>query len=189
MKKQQIPSNATLVHSWPVFKIYQWQQEMFDGSYQTFEKAARNDVVKAILIEWEHIIMLDEHQPWKHKINFSWWCVEDGETVETAIRREVQEETGYSIWDLSFFFSTSLGRRMDGNVHYYIWRSLKKTANPKLDSWEKIKIIRKTFDEFIKFICSDESDADMIYILKKYIIPHQHTQLKDLLFHKGQKWS
>jgi hypothetical protein len=63
MKMKTIPSNANLVHHGPIFKIYQREQEMFDGSYKTFEIAQRNDVVKVLLIENNEIIMIYDEQP------------------------------------------------------------------------------------------------------------------------------
>jgi hypothetical protein len=43
--------------------VWQWQQEMFDGSFQTFEIAKRFDGVQAVWIDGDRIILPKELQP------------------------------------------------------------------------------------------------------------------------------
>ena len=40
----KIPKNATKVFSGKTFDVYQWEQEMFDGSKKIFEKLKRNKI-------------------------------------------------------------------------------------------------------------------------------------------------
>jgi ADP-ribose pyrophosphatase len=42
---QPIPENAKKVFDGIIFDIYQWEQEQFDGTIKTFEKAKRPDTV------------------------------------------------------------------------------------------------------------------------------------------------
>src|ERR1700761_2937477 len=71
MKKRPIPKGVKLhsEHSNKVFEgvrfdIYQWQQEMFDGSVATFEVAKRNDTIVVIpILDDERILAVRERQP------------------------------------------------------------------------------------------------------------------------------
>ena len=47
---QPIPENAKKVFTGQVFDVYQWEQEMFDGSKATFECKSLNDAVNFILM-------------------------------------------------------------------------------------------------------------------------------------------
>lgn len=71
MMSQQIPSHAKIMYTGPAFTMYQRQQEMFDGSYQTFELAQMKDVVKVILIQDDKIIMIHDEQPGYSKLTFA----------------------------------------------------------------------------------------------------------------------
>lgn len=182
MKKQQIPIHATLVHDGPSLRIYQRQQEMFDGSYKTFELAERNDVVKVVLIDNEDIIMLHEEQPWLTKTGFAGWFVENWEDHFIAAQREVLEETGYNIDDMELWFSSEYWNRVRWARYYYIARSPKYIQQPNLENGEKITIIKKTFDEFLDYIASDECfDELSSYIFKKYIINNNIEWLRKYL--------
>ena len=46
--KQPIPDHAKLVFKGTVYSVYQWDQEMYDGSTKVFEKVARADSATVI---------------------------------------------------------------------------------------------------------------------------------------------
>lgn len=44
----KIPEDAKLVFKGVIFDVYQWEQEMFDGTYETFEAIKRVGTVQII---------------------------------------------------------------------------------------------------------------------------------------------
>ena len=48
--KKIIPDEAEKVFNGVLFDVYQWQQEMYDGSYATFERLRRADTAAVICI-------------------------------------------------------------------------------------------------------------------------------------------
>lgn len=49
-----------------IFDVYQWEQEMFDGTTQTFEKLKRPDTIMVIPVtEDGKIILTEQEQPGK----------------------------------------------------------------------------------------------------------------------------
>ena len=58
-----IPSNAERVFEGKIFDVYQWRQEMFDGSFATYENLRRPDTVLVIAIDDGKIIINDSNQP------------------------------------------------------------------------------------------------------------------------------
>jgi hydrolase, NUDIX family len=64
LKTMKIPKNATKVFSGKTFDVYQWEQEMFDGSKKIFEKLKRNDSLDIIAINKNNeIYILEEEHP------------------------------------------------------------------------------------------------------------------------------
>lgn len=79
-KEEALPKNAGLVFSGEILKVYQWEQELYDGSKAIFEKAERPASVEVIAPVDSKIILLDQEQP--HKAPFAslpGGRVEDGE--------------------------------------------------------------------------------------------------------------
>lgn len=90
----KIPSHAKKVFSGVLFDVYQWEQEMFDGTHQTFEMVRGYDVAKAILIHDGKIWLTHEHQPNHSKIDMPGGMLHRDEDPSMGIQREVSEETG-----------------------------------------------------------------------------------------------
>ena len=186
MWKQKIPSHASIVHSWPTFDIYQREQELFDGTYKTFELARMQDAVKVILIDKEQhkILMVQDEQPWVTRITYAWGLVEAGEDLLQTAAREVQEETGYIYDTIQHIVSLPYTHRVSGSTYYYITSGLSQTSQTNPDRWsEKITVLEYTFDEFIDFICSPDNHSYFsYYLLTHYIVPHKKEELQKLLF-------
>ena len=64
-----IPEHAKPVFTGNQFTIYQWEEDLFNGTKATFEAAKRPDSVKAIAVTKAHTILINqEEQPWKGKM-------------------------------------------------------------------------------------------------------------------------
>ena len=61
---EKIPPHATCVFQGILFDVYQWQQEMFDGSFRTFEKIRRRTIgAQVIATRGDRIFYSQEQQP------------------------------------------------------------------------------------------------------------------------------
>ena len=94
-----IPDNASCVFRGVLFDVYQWQQEMFDGSHGTFEMLRRPDTIAVVAIDDDgKIIACHEEQPGgvlrQNHIIAGRVNAEDA-TVLAAAKRETEEEVGY----------------------------------------------------------------------------------------------
>ena len=63
MKK--IPDHAKRVFQGVIFDVYQWQQELFDGSIETFEALRRPNTLMVIPTMGDTILLAEEVQPGK----------------------------------------------------------------------------------------------------------------------------
>lgn len=90
-----LPNHANRVFEGVVFDIYQWQQEMLDGTFQTFECATRNNVVQIIMVDHGKILLARQTQPTRGEYIslFGGTMNDDEQDPYTAALRELHEET------------------------------------------------------------------------------------------------
>lgn len=151
ISKQPIPSHAKKVFRGVVFDVYQWEQELFDGTKATFEKLKRSDTVVVFpVLDDGKIILTEQEQPGKEPfIGGAGGRVEEGEDILEAAKRELLEESGYEASEFILWDAQHPTSKIDWVVFYFIAKGLRKVANMNLDAGEKITLRPVTLDEFI----------------------------------------
>ncbi|MDP2705605.1 MAG: NUDIX hydrolase [bacterium] len=149
--RQRIPADAKKVFSGILFDVYQWEQEMFDGTKAVFEILKRPDTVVVFpILPDGQILLIDEEQPGKTAlIGAPGGRIEEGEDVLTAAKRELLEETGYEAEEFVLWEAQQPVAKIDWAVYFLAAKGLKKIAEPHLDAGEKIKLKLVSFEEFI----------------------------------------
>jgi len=172
--RQPIPPHAKRVFEGVIFDIYQWEQELYDGSKVIFEKAARDDTVVVIpTLEDKKFLFLTDEQPSRDPIlTFPAGRMDKaGEDPLTSIKRELLEETGYASDDWILWRSFQPASKIDWAVYIFVARKCKKVAEPNPGPGERITLQLKTFDEIIeiandpRFVSDDTRSA---FIEAKY---------------------
>lgn len=140
-----------MVFKGKLFDVYQWEQELFDGTRATFEKIKRPDTVVVFPVMDDGTILLTEQeQPGKDPfVGAAGGRVEPGEDVVSAARRELLEETGYEAAELVLWDARHPTSKIDWVVYTFIAKGLKKVADMHLDAGEKISLRPVGFDEFV----------------------------------------
>ncbi|MFZ1249281.1 MAG: NUDIX domain-containing protein [Candidatus Saccharimonadales bacterium] len=92
-----IPPHAERVFKGQIFDVYQWPQELYDGTHATFEMLRRPDTTTVMCLVGDQMIVLDEEQPNAGaRQSFPGGRIEPtDESVISSAQREVLEETGY----------------------------------------------------------------------------------------------
>lgn len=184
--KQPIPENAKRVFKGVIFDVYQWEQEMYDGTKATFERLKRPDtvVVFGVLPDGK-ILLTEQEQPGRGPfIGATGGRVDEGEDILEAAKRELLEESGYTaeefiLWDAQY----PVGK-IDWVVFTFVAKGLKKVADMDLDAGEKIKLLPLTLDEFINIPANKNiffAEQEIIFkLLEAKLDPIKKKELEEL---------
>lgn len=181
-----IPANAKRVFKGIIFDVWQWEQEMFDGSKAIFEKITRPPTIEVIATVGNKILIEEQDQPdRKNNINLVSGRPEPGEQPLDAAKRELLEETGYVSDDWTLFMKHGGKGKVVHEVFYFIARNCKKVQEAVLDAGEKIETKLINFDDLIKL--ADEprfwiAPEFIIYLLRLQMDPEKKVEFRKLLF-------
>lgn len=144
-------NTAKKVFQGKIFSVWQWEQKLFDGTTQTFERASRADAVRVIGVLPDKKILLawDEQPDREGVLNMAGGQMDEGEQPEEAAKREFFEETGYEVETLHPIAVKKRPGRHIFSIHYFVGRDLKKINEPQQSAGEKIELRTYTFEEFI----------------------------------------
>ncbi len=182
--EQPIPNHAKKVFSGMMFDVYQWEQELFDGTKATFEKIKRPDTVVVFPVTDDgKIILTEQEQPGKESfIGTAGGRVDKGEDILEAAKRELLEETGYEASEFILWDARHPTSKIDWVVYTFIAKGAKKVSDGSLDSGEKITLKSVSVDEFIEIGIGEKFDekeiVNKLYEAKLY--PEKKEELKKL---------
>lgn len=181
---QPIPPHAKKVFTGVLFDVYQWEQEMFDGTKATFEKVKRPDTVIVFpVLPDGKILLTKQEQPGKLTfIGGAGGRMEEGENPVEAARREMLEETGYEAEEMILWNAQQPVGKVDWAVYSFIAKGLKKVADMDPDAGEKIEPYQVSFDEFLT-IGTQKNFAEreiVPLILEARADPHKREELQKL---------
>jgi len=155
MKK--IPDHAKKVFEGIIFDVWQWDQELFDGSTAVFEKLSRANTILTIPIVGDKILVsLDEQPDREARYTVPGGRQEKDEIPEQTAKRELLEETGYQSNSIELLFSQDPVNKLEWTIYVYIAKDCKKVAEPELEPGEKNTLELVNFDRFIELMLSDE---------------------------------
>jgi len=183
------PPHAKKVFQGKIFEVWQWEQKMFDGSTQIFERAKRPDTVEVIATVSDKIILLHQEQPLRDPFfSMPGGAADHGDTLLHEIKRELLEETGYASNDWEFW-QTRGGSvaRVLYSVHHFIARNCEKLHEPKPDPGEKISLRLITFDEFLALSEEPRFRGLLLsrFLLELRLDSKKRDEFRRLLFRKN----
>lgn len=181
-----IPETAKRVFKGVIYEVYQWQQQMFDGSYETFEMLKRPDTVKVLAIKDNKLIVLEQEQPGQS----AFYDLPGGrhdyeaESELQAVKRELLEETGMSFQTWKLLDVWQPFSKIEGFVYLFLATDFISQIEQRLDAGEKITILQLDFQEVKKLLDHPSSR----YLPKKLLqLLHSLDDLRNLPEYAGAK--
>lgn len=160
-RKSTIPEHAKKVFEGVIFDVYQWEQELYDGSQATFELVNRPDTAVVYpVMEDGRIMLVEDEQPNREVLLRSpSGRVEEGETPEEATRRELLEEVGVRVGTIELFYTEQREPKVDHIIYVFIAKGCKKVQEPQVEAGEKITPKIVSFDELVQHALKNELDG------------------------------
>lgn len=178
-----IPEHATLVFKGVLFDTWQWEQELFDGSFTTFEAVVRKGSTQLICVVEEKLLLYEEEQPIRGKfISLPGGHLDDAdETPLTGAKRELLEEMGME-GDFELMMETKLFSNIIWPTYYYIVKNCKIIQEHQREAGEKINPILLSFDEFILYTQREDfRNKEFQKYIKELINRDNLNELKEKL--------
>ena len=186
--RKGIPSNAKKVFDGKIFEVWQWEQAMFDGSVEVFERLRRPNTAQVIAVVGDKILAQTEEQPDATRpfSSLPGGRCDASEDPLVAAKRELLEETGYVSDDWVLWKEVNPVSKIEWTVYTFVARSCVFQREPHLDSGEKITSNLINFDDFL--ILSDDpffySPELVSHILRLRLNKQEREEFKQTLFGK-----
>lgn len=179
---KQLPDNAVCVFEGVLYSVWHWNQEMFDGSVETFEMLKRPDTVEVIAIVDDKILIQKEEQPHVGEFYDVPGGRHDykGENELECAKRELREETGYSLSEWKLVYAVQHASKIDHVSYVFVAYGDYEKSDQNLDNGEKIEVELVTFDEFMKKLSILRSHENIESSLSEVKSLEDIKQLQDL---------
>lgn len=181
----KIPDQANKVFEGVIFDVYQWPQQMYDGTTEIFEALKRPDTTEVIVVQGDKIIISEQEQPMKPLFHshFGGRSESDEEPL-AAVKRELLEESGMVSDDWQLYKTYEFAGKIAWAEYLYIARNAEAVSEQRLDAGEKVTIKAVTFDEYIELITSGQIWTCSDFVIDIFRMKDAGTldQFKELLW-------
>lgn len=182
-----IPPDAKEVFRGELLRLYQWKLKLYDGNEGQYEFVVRPDTAQVLaFINRDTILITKQEQPHRGAsfYDLPGGRIDDGESMEKGVRRELIEETGQDAkrwleWERT---------QMKGMYRYeqglYLATDIYDVPDGRhLDAGEKIEVIHMPFKDVVKLALKRElrSFEAMLCILQIAYDPAAQDRLDTFL--------
>mgnify|MGYP006270329431 CR=1 FL=1 len=139
-----------------ILTVQEWEQDLFDGSSETFERVVRRPTVQVFVVENQELLVLRESQPGRNSfLGLPGGRVDDGEDPVDAARRELVEETR-----LTARFIDRIGvHRQRGCIHWdttYFVARVEGEPEQRENEGERIEPMWMSYEEVLSRVARGE---------------------------------
>lgn len=150
-QKTPFPAHARRVFQGLRHDVWQWEQELYDGTTAIFEAVKRVDTAALVgVLPDKRILLVEDEQPDRPAvITTAGGQVEAGESPQQAAEREFTEETGYTASAVKLWYRFQPPGRVYFTVHMFVGRITEPQQPPQPEAGERIRLLTYSFDEFV----------------------------------------
>jgi ADP-ribose pyrophosphatase len=162
-----IPDTAVRVFTGDIFDVYQWPQEMFDGSTKTFEMLKRPDTVQMFVVRDNKVLLVRDEQPGiDPRLDVPQGRADDQDAAWLgAAQRELREETGLVCKDWQLISVEQPYTKIEWFAALYLVQNVTEELPQRLDpGGEKIELVWMDFKAFRGAILSG-TEPTMSYLV------------------------
>ena len=152
--KLQRPAEAKLAFKGRIYQVFQWQQQLYDGSFDTFEALTRADTVAILpVLANKKVVVTQQEQPrYEPFFGLPGGVMDVGEDPFSAAKRELAEETGLESKDWYIWFVRQGSTKVDWVDFIFVAKNCQYTQQQHLDAGEKIVLLEKSWPDFEKVL-------------------------------------
>lgn len=169
-KYRLVPEHAKRVFKGQIYDVYQWDQELYDGSKAVFEMLKRPDTIQVLAIKDHKLIVLKEQQP---SMGPAFYGLpggrhdHDSETELEAAKREVLEETGFTFKTWKLIGVEQPASKIEQFIYLYVSSDIESQVPQNLDAGEKIEVKLLDLDEALEIARSTKARHLPIEVLEQ----------------------
>lgn len=137
-----IPAEAKKVFSGITYDVFHWQQQLYDGSFTTFEMLRRPDTVRVVAIKDDKLVILKQQQPNRPVFYDVPGGLHDQaeETELQAAQRELREEAGLEFANWRLLAVTQPNARIDWLIYTFLATECSRQLTPRPEAGERIEV-------------------------------------------------
>lgn len=181
-----LPPHSKKVFQGEIFSVWQWPQKLYDGTTKNFEILTRPDTAYLLAVmEDEKLLLIQDEQPQRGPVlTIPRGRVEAGETAQDAARRELQEETGYGVKEITLWHSHRPWGKVSWNIYYFIGRGAYKIGDATVDPGERIALRPTSFEDFVELGAQGalQDPQLQIMMLQAKLDSHKMAEFKKILY-------
>lgn len=153
-----VPEKAKLVFKGIIFDVYHWEQQVFDGTIETYEMLKRPDVARVLAIKDGKIVITKQEQVLVGTfLDIPGGYHDKGGSELDAAKRELKEETGITCRTWKLLSAKQMHTKIESINYVFLAYDAEDSVSEKhLDAGERIDVIYKTLDEVKSLIDSPE---------------------------------
>jgi len=180
------PKQARIVFQGTRMTAYQWEQALFNGKNRTFECCTRPDSAAVIpFLDKNTVLLTHQEQPGRVPfIDMPGGCVDEGETMEQAAKREMSEETGYEAKQWMKWSTRKYQGQLRFEQSVFLASGLirKGPQNTEADG-ERIELVPTLWQDVVRMCLKGElrSQETMLAILAMEYHPELRARLNTFL--------